>query len=50
MVKVMMQMSKQELTALVSQALLQIRESVTVDIAAGRTFGWITRLRQVEEL
>jgi hypothetical protein len=50
MVKVMMLMKPQELTTLVSQALLQIRESVTADGAAGRTFGWITRLRQVEEL
>jgi hypothetical protein len=50
MVKVMMLMKPQELTTLASQALLQIRESVTADMAAGRTFGWITRLRQVEEL
>ena len=50
MVKVMMLMKPQELTTLVSQALLQIRDSVTADMAATRTFGWITRLRQVEEL
>jgi len=50
MVTVMMAMRPQELTALVSQALSQIHESVTDDTAAGRTFGWITRLRQVEEL
>lgn len=50
MVKVMMAMKPQELTTLVSRALLQIRESVMADMAAGRTFGWITRLRQIEEL
>ena len=33
-----------------SAALQQIRESITGDLAAGRTFGWITRLRQIEEL
>lgn len=50
MVNVMMQLPKQELTKLVSAALQQIRESITGDLAAGRTFGWITRLRQIEEL
>lgn len=45
-----MQMSSQDLTNLVSQALQQIRDSVTADMEAGRTFGWITRLRQIEEL
>lgn len=50
MVKVMMLMKPEELTTLASQALLQIRESAAADMAAGRTFGWITRLRQIEEL
>ena len=45
-----MAMKPQELTTLVSQALLQIRDSASADMAAGCTFGWITRLRQIEEL
>jgi hypothetical protein len=49
-VRIIMKMPKQELTTLVSQALLQIRDSVSDDSKNARTFGWISRLRQVEEL
>lgn len=50
MVKAIMSMPKQDLATLVSQALYQIRESFASDTKAGRTFGWLTRLRLVEEL
>lgn len=43
-------MAPQELISWVIEALGELEDSVASDGAAGRTFGWISRLRQVDEL
>src|SRR2546422_5826094 len=49
-VQALMQMPPQELTELVRAAMAELLESFKNDAQNNRTFAWMTRLRQVDEL
>lgn len=50
MVKILMALPPQELAMLTVEALTELRASVQSDHLAGRTYAWMARLRQPDEL